>query len=337
MFKKKIIVLKNDRTGDLFVSLNAINSILNKHLNDEILFFLSDINKKFSFLFPNLKKKIYSMNLNILDKINIFFYFLIHKIDTVYILTPKSFYYFLPFIFRKTKFYAITIRAKKDRPSKFFLSYLYKYVVIDRINLKKRNSSYDIQLNLINENSIDEKNLINTDSNISHNFNFPKNFVYFHYKHRLFNHLLNWKLEDISKFLTFLSSNYENILFSSELKNKKINEYFSKSYNTYDFNNKIFEHKNKTNIYFLKDIDGYDLFNAVKYSNKVIAPEGIITHIGYFLKKPVLALMHFNLKNREDFKSQIISCREWFPPKNYNFTVLKKDYSKSIKKIIKRL
>jgi len=57
MFKKKIIVQKNDRTGDLFVSLNAINSILNKHLNDEILFFLSDINKKFSFLFPNLKKK----------------------------------------------------------------------------------------------------------------------------------------------------------------------------------------------------------------------------------------------------------------------------------------
>ena len=163
MFKKKIIILKNDRTGDLFVSLNAINSILNKHLNDDILIFLSNINKKFCFLFPNIKKKVFPMDLNILDKINIFFYFLVNRIDSAYILTPKSFYYFLPFIFRKTKFYAITIRAKKNRPSKFFLSYLYKYVVIDRINLKKRDSSYNIQLRLINENSVKEKDLINKD------------------------------------------------------------------------------------------------------------------------------------------------------------------------------
>ena len=64
---------------------------------------------------------------------------------------------------------------------------------------------------------------------------------------------------------------------------------------------------------------------------------GIITHMGYFLKKPILALMHFNLKNRNDLISQIISCKEWFPPSNYNFTVLKKDYLKSINKINKHL
>ena len=40
MVKKKILIFKNDRTGDLFVSLNAINSILNKHKNDEIKIFL---------------------------------------------------------------------------------------------------------------------------------------------------------------------------------------------------------------------------------------------------------------------------------------------------------
>ena len=77
------------------------------------------------------------MNLKILDKINILIFFLLNKIDNVYILTPKSFYYFLPFIFRKTKFYGIVIKAKRNRPAKFLLSYLYKYVIIDRINLKK--------------------------------------------------------------------------------------------------------------------------------------------------------------------------------------------------------
>ena len=44
-----------------------------------------------------------------------------------------------------------------------------------------------------------------------------------------------------------------------------------------------------------------------------------------------------NLKDRNDFISQLISCREWFPPKNYHFIVLKKDYQKSIQKIEKRL
>ena len=337
MLKKKILILKNDRTGDLFVSLNAINSILNKHLDDEICIFLSEINKKFSFLFPQINKKIFSMDLKIFDKINILIYFFINKIDTVYILTPKSFYYFLPFIFRKTKFYAITIKAKRNRPSNFLLSYLYKYEIIDRKILKKRNSSYNIQKKLINDGLFDEKNLINESFNLSHNFVYPKKFIYFHYKHRLFNYLLNWELEDIKNFLTFLNTKYENILFSSEINNKKINHYFSNLYNTYDFNQKIYEKKNNEKIYFLKDIDGFDLFDAVKKSQKVIAPEGIITHIGYFLKKPILALMHFNLKDRNDFISQLISCREWFPPKNYHFIVLKKDYQKSIQKIVKRL
>ena len=337
MSKKKVLILKNDRTGDLFVSLKAINSILNKHKQDELCIFLSEINKKFAFLFPTLKKKIFSMDLNIFDKINIFIYFLFNKIDSVYILTPKSFYYFLPLVFRNIKFFGISIKAKRNRPSKFLLSYLHKYVVLDRINLKKRNSSYDIQQKLINDISLNEVNLINENYDLSHNFNFPKKFVYFHYKHRLFDYLLNWKLKDVKNFLTFINTKYENVLFSSEINNKEINDFFSNKFNTYDFKDKTYLNKNKQKIYFLKDIDGYDLFDAVWKSYKVIAPEGIITHIGYFLKKPILALMHFNLKNKKDFISQIISCREWFPPNNYNFIVLKKDYLKSIQKITKRL
>ena len=94
---------------------------------------------------------------------------------------------------------------------------------------------------------------------------------------------------------------------------------------------------NKKNIFFLKDIDGYDLFDAVKKSSRIISPEGIITHMGYYLKKPILALMHFNLYNRQDFISQIISCKEWFPPTNYNFIVLKKNFDKSLQKILKRI
>ena len=59
--------------------------------------------------------------------------------------------------------------------------------------------------------------------------------------------------------------------------------------------------------------------------------------MSYFLNKPSLALMHFNLENRRDFINQVISCKEWFPPDNYNYTVLKKDFDKSLQKLSKRI
>ena len=89
--KKKVLILKNDRTGDLFVSLNAINRIINKHFNEEIIIFLSNINHKFNFIFPKLIKKIIPMNLNLFNKLKIFIYILFNKIDTVYILNTKKF------------------------------------------------------------------------------------------------------------------------------------------------------------------------------------------------------------------------------------------------------
>ena len=275
------------------------------------------------------------MRLDFIEKIKLFFYILTNKIDTIYILTPKNFYYYLPFFFRKIKFYGITIKSSRNRPNNFFLKYLFKYVVLDRVKIKKRVSSYIIQENLIEYTS--EINNLSQKSNISHNLKYPKKYIYFHYKHAFFNKLLKWELDTISKFLNFLSDKYENILFSSELFNKKINDYFLDNYNNYDFENNKINLINKKNIFFLKDIDGYNLFDAVNKSSKIISPEGIITHMGYFLNKSILALMHFNLKNRKDFISQIISCKEWFPPDNYDYTVLKKDFKKSLEKLNKRI
>ena len=47
--------------------------------------------------------------------------------------------------------------------------------------------------------------------------------------------------------------------------------------------------------------------------------------------------MHFKLKNRRDFINQIISCKEWFPPNNYDYTVLKNDFNRSLQKLTKRI
>ena len=333
--KKKVLILKNDRTGDLFVSLNAINRIINKHFNEEIIIFLSNINHKFNFIFPKLIKKVIPMNLNLFNKLKVFIYILLNNIDTVYILTPKNFYYYLPFFFKNIKFYAITIKSLKNRPPSFLLKYLFKYEILDRTSIKKRKSSYLIQENLIEQTS--NKDNLHKTIITSHNFIYPKKFTFFHYKKKFFNELLNWDLETVSKFLFFLNEKYENICFSSELNDEKINEFFLNKFNHYDFNKGINKIINNKNIFFLKNIDGNNLFDAVNKSTEIVSPEGIITHMGYFLQKPILALMHFKLKNKRDFIQQIISCKEWFPPSNYQYSVLKKNYSESIKKLNKRL
>ena len=114
----KIVILKNDRTGDLFTSTPLINLIFNKYKNQEIEIFLSKVNCKFSFLFKKKKIKIINLNLNLLDKIQIFLYLLVNKVDSVYILTPKNFYFYMPLLlyFKKIKFYGVCIDSKKQRP-----------------------------------------------------------------------------------------------------------------------------------------------------------------------------------------------------------------------------
>lgn len=334
--KKKVLILKNDRTGDLFVSYKAINRILSKHCEDEIIMFLSNINYKFNFLFPNISFKTFPMYLNIFHKLKIIFYLIFNKLDTVYILTPKNFYYYLPFIFRKIKFYAITIKSNNgNRPNKFLNRFLYKSVLIDRSKITKRKSSYIIQESLI-ENTKNEF-LLNKNYKVNHNFIYPDKFDVFHYKYNLFNNLLEWSLDDTCKFLENINNNKKYLLFSSEINNEKINSFFSNRYNTYDFDNNDEKHINEKKIIFLKNIDGYNLFDLINKSSRVICPEGIMTHMAYYLKKDVTALMFFIIKNKKNFIEQVISCKEWFPPENYKFIVLKKNLSKSILKISKRL
>ena len=93
------------------------------------------------------------MNISLYEKISFFFYLLRNKIDTIYILTPKNFYYYLPLLFRKIKFYGITIKGVKNRPDKYLIKYLYKYIEINRLKISKRKSSYEIQKELIEKTS----------------------------------------------------------------------------------------------------------------------------------------------------------------------------------------
>ena len=125
----KILILKNDRAGDFFTSLKLISSL--KKNSNNISIYLSELNYGFSFLLGEMDIKKINFNLTFFLKFKIFFDILKNKYEKVYILTPKSFYFILPFFFKNIKFYAIVYDGKKNlRPPLFLRKYLYKYKVM---------------------------------------------------------------------------------------------------------------------------------------------------------------------------------------------------------------
>ena len=331
---QKILILKNDRVGDYFTSINSINLILNKHKDKDIRIFLSKINYKFNFIFKKTKIEIFNYNLTILEKIKILSFIVFNNISDIYILAPKKFYYILPFFFRKIKFHAVCIESQKSRPSNFLKKFLYSKKTLYRENKSKILSVYKVL-----ENLIDYKNEIHDFKNLNFEkfsfFKFPKNSTFFHYKHNLFYEKLLWTNTEIKNFIEYLAANRKYIVFSSELNNSDKNNFFFEHFNSYDFKKNIYNKINNNNVLFLKNIEGKNLVHAISMCDDVIAPESGITHIGSFLKKKTLALMHFEFREKEDIFRQIIACKEWSPLSHFKFSILKKDFSKSINKLSK--
>ena len=333
---KKVLILKNDRVGDYFTSVNSINLIINKHKDRDIIVFLSKINFKFNFIFKELKIKIFNYNLNVLEKIKIINYLIFNNISDIYILAPKNFYYILPFLFRRIKFHAVCIDSDRNRPSNFLKKFLFNKETLYRRDNSKILSVYKVLENLINY-----KNKIVNYKNLKFNefvfFEFPKNATYFHYKHNLFSEKLLWDNMKIKNFIEFLAKKRKFIVFSSELDNSKKNNFFFQNFNSYDFKQKKYNKINNQNILFLDNLEGNNLVHSISLCDDVIAPESGITHIGSFLKKKTLALMHFKFNNKNDIFNQIIAIKEWKPLSHFSFTIIKKDFNKSINKLSKIL
>ena len=205
---KNILILKNDRIGDLFVSLKAINLIFNKHISDNIEIILSPINKKFSFLFNKKIIYVYNYRLSIIEKIKIFFLIFSKKYSDVYILSPKKFYFYLPLFFKKIKFHGICIKEKfKERPGNYLKSKLATSILRDRTNNSNVIPNQDLHQKIVNFNSNIVNNLINKDPNISailSNY-IKKDYLIIQYKKSAFERL-GWNMSNFSILLDKLSS-----------------------------------------------------------------------------------------------------------------------------------
>ena len=335
-----VLILKNDRAGDLFTSLNLISTIIRDESNIKI--YLSELNSEFNFFFKNVEIKKTRFNLNLVDKFLIFLDILFGNYKKIYILSPKSFYFFLPMIFKRIKFYAIVYDGKlRDRPNHFLRKYLYKYKTVSRRKINKY-SYKQLQEQLVESNIAIDENYSNLHiPKIKQSINrlLPKNYIFFQFRYKFFNEL-KWNKEAIVTFLKFLKYSKGCVVFCSDIENNKIsNEYkkfFLENFSYIDLNSNIVDKKEKQkDIYYLKDLSGIDMFYVTKNSFINIAKEGIISHISFFHKKRCHNLFNFKILNKEDVRHQRIGYSEWCKGMKNSFSFLNSDLNKTIRKISK--
>ena len=340
--KNKILILKNDRVGDLFTSLKLISSLDNN--NNIIKIYLSNLNKNFSFLFKNLQIKCLNNKINFIDKLKVFFDIFFNNYKKVYILTPKEFYFYLPIFFRKTKFYAIVYNNyNNNRPHNLLRKFLYKYKIIYRNKINNlsysqiQNQLLDIDENL--DNNYKNINLPNYSSSFYDII--PDNYIFFQFRYKFFDDL-KWNISEISTFIKSLNKKYQNVLFCSDIEiNERINFYnnfFENNFSTMDLNTNSKRINNSCkNIFFIKNLKFEDLIFVIKNARMCVAKEGIIGHISYFLKKKCHNLYNFKITDYKSFHHQKISYSEWSKGMSLSFSFLNSDVNKAIRKVGKHI
>ena len=338
-FNEKIIIFKNDRLGDLLHGAAAINNIKEKNPEKEIIIFLSKVSKNFYFLFKkkNTKLRVLNYHLTIVEKIKILIFLIKNKLQKIYILSPKKFYFYLPLLFVRTKFYAICMNGVNGyrRPNFLLRKFLYKFLINNRETLKRRKSIRLLQLELTNANIEIKKNI---DSKLhvpkSHNLKkyLPHNYLLVHFKKNIAAKL-GWGVVELHLLLSHLQKYNPNIVLIKDLEKDELNLIFRKKYKTLDFENNLF-YNNESTILFFDNIEGEDLYNLVKHSKKVIAFHGTIPSIALLNNIPVLDLYYCDINNKKDYHSYKNAFCE-FKPKyyGYDFIIPKKNIEKTLKKM----
>ena len=331
----KILVLKNDRVGDLANSLKGINSLLNENRDKQIEIILSEISKDLSFLFKikNVKISYLKYSLNFFDKVKLFLKVITSNYEKIYILTPKNIYFYLPLI-TNAKIFAITITNKnKSRPIKYLRAKLHYYKDNNRENRKIGQSISNLINDLCSNKKKTYPNILNNHPSLSSLFNenisLLSNFIHIHYKENIFSKN-GWSSDDFIDLLnSFKHLNY-NTIFTSDLGNFSYHNKFLSTISNVNFDNKISNLNFKSKIHYFHNINTQDLFKLIDLSNVVISPHGAMSVLASYLNKNVIDIFDTNITSN--------SFHE-FKPKNFNykFLILSNNKNKVTNKILRNL
>ena len=331
------IVFKNDAVGDLVQSLNAINNIINQNKERKITVYLSERSKNFDFLlkFENVEIKILNYDLSIIEKIKIIYNLLTGSFKSVYILTPKSFYFYLPLIFRKIKFYGLCMNGNNNykRPSNFLRKYLYSYVINERDKITKRKSTIEIQVDLTKDLNFNQNYKINLipDFKIDE-YSKINNYIYFHLKLQNFKKL-GWGAKELNIIFEEFLKYKKKVIFTRDIDDNKSNNEYKKHFNVINFStNERFDKNSEISLF--DGIKGSDLYNVIRKADKVVAFHGMMTNLATIEKRPVLDLFYCDIKSLADYRRYKNALYEFKPIyKGYDLIVPSKNIIKTINKM----
>ena len=275
---KKILILKNDRVGDFFHSLRNIQLIREFYSNHKIEIYLSKINIRFSSVFNSKKLIIQEVNYNLstVEKLKLFYKLMRNDYEYVFILSPKNFYFYLPFIFRKIKFLALCVDGiKRKRPSTFLRKYLFKFIVNDRSKNIKKLPIYEMEKKLLeNVMPITKSNMPN--DFFKHDLNVKTLNVLFHYKSEIFGNIHD-NIDQFNNFFSQLVRKYNiYIKISTDI---ELNNTSKELVNTFKNNNKV---------KFLGPVDAKSLMKEIGDSDLIISPHGAISCIAGYYNKNII-------------------------------------------------
>lgn len=337
MKNKNIIIFKNDAVGDLVQSLDAINNIINYNTLNKITIYLSERSKDFDFLFKfkNVEIKILNYNLSIIEKIKLICHLLASDVDSIYILTPKKFYFYLPLFFKKIRFYALCINSVNNykRPSNFLRKYLHRFVINERDKISKRKSTMEIQKELTKDLDFDQEYKINLLIDFKENEFFNVNdYIYFHLKISNFKKL-GWEIDELKFFFNEFLKYKKNVIFTRDIQKNNTVDSYKDYFNVINFSTKE-KSQNNSNIYLYDDIKGIELYNVIRNADKVVAFHGMMTNLATIENRPVLDLFHCDIKSLSDYRRYKNALYEFKPKyKNYDLIVPSRNIQKTINKM----
>ena len=333
-----VLILKNDAVGDLCQSLTAINNIIENNKDKKVLIYLSERSEKFNFLIKGsniiFKKLNYNLTLN--EKFKLIYFLYTSKISDIYILTPKNFYYYLPYIFRNINFHALCINGPNNykRPYQYLRKFLYKYVINDRSAIYKREHTSEIQNKLTLKNNLHSKKEILVNGSDYLKSHLPNNYIYFHIKKSIIDKL-SWDISSLRLLFEHLLRYYDYVIFTKDIENDKQSNNINDKFNVVDFNTKQASYKNiNSKIILFDNIEGQDLYYTIRNSAKILAFHGMMTNLGAIEYNKVIDLWFCDINNFNDYRNYRNAFYEFKPVyKGYDFTIPSKDILKTIKKI----
>ena len=333
-----VLILKNDAVGDLCQSLTAINNIIENNKDKKVLIYLSERSEKFNFLIKGsniiFKKLNYNLTLN--EKFKLIYFLYTSKISDIYILTPKNFYYYLPYIFRNINFHALCINGPNNykRPYQYLRKFLYKYVINDRSAIYKREHTSEIQNKLTLKYNLHSKKEILVNGSDYLKSHLPNNYIYFHIKKSIIDKL-SWDISSLKLLFEDLLRYYDYVIFTKDLENDKQSNNINDKFNVVDFNTKQANYKNiNSKIILFDNIEGQDLYYTIRNSAKILAFHGMMTNLGAIEYNKVIDLWFCDINNFNDYRNYRNAFYEFKPIyKGYDFIIPSKDILKTIKKI----